>query len=141
LSPAALAPVAMLAYVGVRVRDLDRSIRFYEDGLGLVAGPRGTMRHGGVFVELEDPRSGQKLELNWYPPGSPYATEYVPGAELDHLGVEVDDADASIERLVALGAEVAIPAWTEAGPTSRYRIGFVRDPDGIWIEVESRLAP
>jgi len=125
-----------LEYVGIRVRDLDRSIHFYTEGLGLIERGRGSMSHGGQYVELGDPRTGARLELNWYPSDSPYATPYSPGEGLDHLGVVVDDADRMVAHLVALGGRLAIPVWEERG---RCRIGFVEDPDGIWIEVESRL--
>lgn len=125
-----------LSYTGIRVRDLARSIRFYQDGFGLTERGRGTMTHGGRFVELEDPSSHQRIELNWYPPGSPYATRYTVGEGLDHLGFVVDDADATVARLLPLGASIALPVWTERG---RSRIGFVRDPDGIWLEIESRI--
>lgn len=127
-----------LGYVGLRVSDLDRSIRFYTEGLGLRERGRGTMSHGGVFVGLEDPVTHQQLELNWYPADSPYATPYAAGEGLDHLGFEVGDADATIARLVTLGAAVAVPAWLEQG---RYRIGFVSDPDGLWVEVQSLVRP
>lgn len=126
-----------LAYVGIRVRDLDRSLRFYLEGLGLVERGRGQMSHGGLFVGLEDPVSHQQLELNWYPPESAYATPYTPGEGLDHLGLEVADADETVARLLTLGATPAIPVWSEG---TRYRIGFVQDPDGNWIEVQSRPA-
>ena len=124
-----------LVYVGIRVRDLDRSVRFYVDALGLREEQRGRMSHGGVFVQLVDPSSRVPLELNWYPPGSPYAVRFVAGEGLDHLGFEVADARATIRELLAHGARPAIEPWLEEG---RYWIGFVRDPDGHWIEVQSR---
>ncbi|MCI4336192.1 MAG: VOC family protein [Thermoplasmata archaeon] len=127
-----------LAYFGIRVRDLDRSIKFYCEGLGLRERGRGTMSHGGVFVGLEDPTSHQQLELNWYPPGSLHATDYDPGDGLDHLGFEVTDADVTYQRLLTLGATPALPVWLEDG---RYRIGFVQDPDGIWVEIQSLVVP
>ncbi len=122
-----------MRYVGVRVTDLERSLRFYVGGLGLRETGRGRMGHGGSYVGLEDPVSHFELELNVYPPGSPYATPYVPGEGLDHLGVFVPDARAAIERLRALGARVAVEPWNEQG---RYWIGFVEDPDGNWIEIQ-----
>jgi len=123
-----------LAYVGIRVRDLERSLRFYVDALGLQERKRGTMSHGGVFVELVDPVSHLPLELNWYPPGSPYAVRYVAGQGLDHLGFEVADARATIRELLRHGGRLAVEPWLERG---RSWIGFVKDPDGIWIELES----
>jgi catechol 2,3-dioxygenase-like lactoylglutathione lyase family enzyme len=126
-----------LAYFGIRVRELDRSIRFYVGGLGLRETSRGTMSHGGVFVQLEDPVSQQKLELNWYPTDSPYDTEYVPGEGLDHLGFEVEDAEEAFAKLQTLGGHPALPVWVERG---KYRIGYVTDPDGNWVELQSPLA-
>lgn len=54
------------------------------------------MNHGGVFVELVGPGRHVPLELNGYPPGSPYTHRYVPGERPDHLGFEVADARAKI---------------------------------------------
>ena len=112
-----------LAYVGLRVTDLDRSIRFYTEGLGLVVGVRGQMSHGGTFVGLKDPTTGAQLELNYYPEGHPFATPYTPGEGLDHLGFEVPDARSTIERLRAQGAVVRVEPWLER---ERFWIGFVR---------------
>ncbi|HTP54221.1 MAG TPA: VOC family protein [Thermoplasmata archaeon] len=126
-----------LVYVGLRVTDLARSLRFYTEGLGLVAEPPGTMSHGGTLVGLKDPGTGAQLELNYYPPGHPHATPYVPGEGLDHLGFEVADARATVERLRALGARVAVEPWLER---ERFWIGYVEDPDGNWIEIQSVVA-
>lgn len=125
-----------LAYVGLRVTDLDRSIRFYTEGLGLVVGVRGQMSHGGTFVGLKDPTTGAQLELNYYPEGHPFATPYTPGEGLDHLGFEVPDARSTIERLRAQGAVVRVEPWLER---ERFWIGFVADPDGLWVEVQSEV--
>ena len=125
-----------ITYLGIRVTQLDRSLRFYCDGLGLRERKRGTMSHGGMWVSLEDPDSHFQLELNLYPPATVYATPYVVGEGLDHVGLDVEDARATIERLRAMGAKVAVEPWLEEG---RYWIGFVEDPDGIWVEIQSPL--
>lgn len=125
-----------MLYTGIRVSDLDRSLRFYRDGLGLKEVERGRMEHGGVFVELRDEETAQRLELNWYPPDSPFHTEYVPGEGLDHIGFEVEDAEKAFRYLIEKwGAGPAIEPWTEG----RTLIGFVTDPDGNWIELSSRI--
>ncbi|MCI4339051.1 MAG: VOC family protein [Thermoplasmata archaeon] len=127
-----------ITYAGIRVTDLDRSLRFYLEGLGLRERGRGQMSHGGTFVGLEDPESHFQLELNVYPRDSPYGTPYAVGEGLDHLGLDVVDARALIERLRRMGARVVVEPWLEAG---KYWIGFVEDPDGIWIEIQSPVAP
>jgi lactoylglutathione lyase len=126
------------SYTGIRVTDLDRSLRFYTEGLGLREKGRGTMSHGGVFVGLEDPVSHVELELNYYPPGSPFDRPYAVGEGLDHLGFDVPDARAMVERLRGMGGRVVVEPRLEQ---DRYWIGFVEDPDGIWIEVQSPKAP
>jgi catechol 2,3-dioxygenase-like lactoylglutathione lyase family enzyme len=125
-----------LSYVGIRVTDLNRSVRFYTEGLGPKESGRGVMDHGGVFVALEDPTTKQQLELNWYPNGSPYNTEFVPGDGLDHIGFMVADARACYRELQKLGATTAIEPWVERG---KFVIGFLKDPDGNWIELQNSL--
>ncbi|MHB8606506.1 MAG: VOC family protein [Thermoplasmatota archaeon] len=118
-------------YAGIRVRDLRRSIRFYTRALGLKEVGGGTMSHGGKWVDLEDPESKQRLELNWYPRGSKYRAKFVVGEGLDHLGWRVEDARVWYARMLKLGAKRAIAPWDEP---PNYTIAFVKDPDGIWIE-------
>lgn len=128
----------VLQYVGIRVTDLARSVRFYTDGLGLREEKRGQMSHGGTFVALVDPDTGYELELNFYPSDSPYNTPFTPGEGLDHIGCEVEDVRATIHRLIELGGRIAIEPWVEQG---RYLIGFVTDPDGNWVEVQGPVEP
>jgi catechol 2,3-dioxygenase-like lactoylglutathione lyase family enzyme len=122
----------VLEYTGIRVRDLDRARRFYSEGLGLVSVGTGRMAAGGVWETLQDPESGVKLELNYYP-GSPV---YREGDELDHLGFRVTDLPGTIGRLVALGGRVRIPPFDEGG----VRLAFLSDPDGVWVELFDRGA-
>jgi catechol 2,3-dioxygenase-like lactoylglutathione lyase family enzyme len=117
----------VLEYTGIRVRDLERSRRFYSEGLGLVAGKTGRMAAGGTWLELTDPESRAILELNFYPDDPPYRE----GDELDHLGFRVDQLDVAIARLVGLGARVRIAPFQG----SDTRLAFLSDPDGVWIEL------
>jgi catechol 2,3-dioxygenase-like lactoylglutathione lyase family enzyme len=120
-----------LDYAGIRVTNLARSIRFFERGLGLDIARRGTMHHGGKWVLLEDPRSHQMLELNWYPEGNAFWTPFVAGEGLDHLGVRVEDLPGAARRLRSAGGKVVaqIPAKGKA------ELVYVAGPDGIWIEL------
>jgi catechol 2,3-dioxygenase-like lactoylglutathione lyase family enzyme len=117
----------VLEYTGIRVRDLERSRRFYTSGLGLTSGRTGRMAAGGVWLELTDPESHAMLELNFYPDAAPHRE----GDELDHLGFRVDDLDGTIRRLTALRARVRIPPFHEGDA----RLAFLSDPDGVWIEL------
>ena len=121
----------VLRYFGIRVTDLERSIKFYTELLGLRKLREGKMRHGGKWTLLEDPRSHQRLELNWYPDDSPFATPYLPGEGLDHIGFKVQDPALTFKRLVAKGA---VPALTPSDKDGVKGIYYVKDPDDNWVE-------
>jgi lactoylglutathione lyase len=121
-----------LSYVGIRVTDLDRSLRFYTELLGLREVGRGEMTEhdGGTWVLLRDETSGQQLELNWYPKGSRFDVPYVPGEGLDHIGFVVEDVEEAFRKLLEAGAQP-----TEVDPSSTGgTVAYVRDSDGNWIE-------
>lgn len=122
-----------LDYAGIRVQQLDRALNFYTGALGLLEIRRGTMDHGGVWVLLEDRLSRQRLELNWYPAGSKYATPWKEGEELDHLGIRTQDIEGLARRLTEAGA-TELERVVEDGSVE---IVFLRDPDGITLELIS----
>jgi len=130
-------------YTGLRVRNLQRSMRFYK-----ALGFRQTMRMKtalGEFAQLEHARSGFTIELNYFPKGSRVYESLRRGTELDHFGFEVGDVDSCVRRLCRAGGRVksrphncgiiihergaAQDNWEEG------RAAFVADPDGIWIEL------
>jgi len=92
---------------------------------------RGRMGHGGLFVHLKSPRSPQRLELNYYPAGTKFHEKFRTGSELDHLAFWVKDVKRKYSRLVAKGATRAARPFTEG----KYELAFVKDPDGLWIEL------
>ena len=89
------------------------------------------MAHGGKWIHLFDPDTDQRLELNWYPKRSRFYESYKKGSELDHLGFKVDDAIKWFNLLVKHGA---VPAAKPFGD-SKETLAYVKDPDGIWIEL------
>jgi lactoylglutathione lyase len=121
-------------YTGIRVRDLKRSLRFYTRALGLREAHRGKMKAGGVFLQLKDPRSRSMLELNYYPRGTKFYESYKNGSELDHLAFWERDVDRKYKQLLRMGAKKAVAPFSEEG----YRLAFVKDPDGVWIELLGR---
>ncbi len=140
-APRREAPV-YLSYFGIRVTDLRRSAEFYSRHLGLVRAD-GTTELPAVdpskpsAVLLLDRVSGQRVELNYYPPGSPYAVPYLPGEGWDHLSFRVEDLPAFLARLAADGIRPLAMKHFD-GPmltTPEYRVAYVADPDGNEIEL------
>ncbi|HKZ23228.1 MAG TPA: VOC family protein [Thermoplasmata archaeon] len=125
-------------YTGIRVRDLDRSIEFYTRVLGMKLQSRTRIRETqGAVALLKSPRGRQRLELNWYEPESPFATPYRKGEQLDHLAFRTRNLTAKIREIRKLRIPVV------AGPMGPHRSAwaYIRDPDGIWIEIIGPLAP
>jgi len=102
--------------------------------MGMKEVSRGKMRAGGTYVELKSQGSDQQLELNYYPPGSRFFEEYVEGSELDHLAFSCDDVRRSYDKALSGGATSAVEPWDEEGSS----LAFVRDPDGVWIELHGK---
>jgi len=98
----------VLRYFGIRVTNLDRSVKFYTELLDFRKMRGGKMSHGGKWVLLQDSRSHQRLELNWYPSNSPFATPFEPGEGLDHFSFRVQDPALAFKRVRAKGAVPAL---------------------------------
>lgn len=122
-----------MSYVGIRVTDLEKSVKFYTGLFGLKEIARGDARsrkHGaGLYILLRDLKSGQKLELNWYPEGSTFATPYEPGEGLDHIAFSVDNLTETYDNLLRKGVQ---PTEVTPSATDGW-IACVKDPDGNWI--------
>lgn len=127
--------------VGLRVTNLERSLRFYTRALGFREVKRGDTRSwgGGIWVRLVDPRSRQQVELNWYPRNSIFSEPYLAGTGVDHLDFTLGVAtqkvlDRVYRRLLKFGAR---PTGYEPATTAGW-MASVKDPDGIWITVGRR---
>jgi catechol 2,3-dioxygenase-like lactoylglutathione lyase family enzyme len=124
-----MSPVKVeFVYSGIRVRNLARSLRFYRK-LGFRISHRGTMRHGGLWVQMSYPKASQRIELNYYPRTNEYYEPFRHGTEFDHFGFRVSDVEACEERLRR--QKFPIVARIRAGNEN---IVYTRDPDGNWIE-------
>ena len=128
-----------LVYTGIRVRDMDESLRFYTHVLGMevVDKREPTPPTKGEVVTLRSPNGTQLLELNWYAEGSRFGPPYANGEDLDHMGFEVDDLDEALADLSSKGIDVLIRPG-EIGGSYGWREAFVKDPNGIWIELLPR---
>jgi catechol 2,3-dioxygenase-like lactoylglutathione lyase family enzyme len=138
--------VRRLSHHGLCVADLARSLAFYRDGLGFSEISRvrfsdaATQRLLGIPGAVLDAvylrRDGMTLELLHFPrPGVELAAGPRPVNQvgLTHLSFVVDDLDAALAQLDALGA--AVLAETRIGEPGGPRAVFVTDPDGTRIEL------
>ena len=116
----------------VRVTDLDASLRFYRDALGLeVLSVREVPQGRFTLAFLAAPgNSSAQVELtyNWDP------ENYTGGRNFGHLAYAVDDIYATCARLQAHGVAIVRP------PRDGY-MAFVRSPDQISIELLQRGGP
>jgi lactoylglutathione lyase len=118
-------------YVGIRVTDLERSIDFYTNILGMkVSGRSKIEQTKGETVGLQTEKDGFTLELNHYEKDSPYNTKYVVGEGLDHLAFKVDDLDKALEEAKKAGHRTILQMKADGG-----RWAYIEDPDGNWIEL------
>lgn len=123
-------------YTGIRVRDMDESIKFYTEVLGMKAVD---MRERleptkGEAVTMKSSDSEQILELNYYEEDSPFNTPYVNGEELDHLAFDVESLQETVEALRRRGIEIIVEPGSIGGKEG-WNEAFFKDPNGIWIEL------
>jgi lactoylglutathione lyase len=128
-----------LSYVGIQVRELSRSLRFYQENFGMQLVRRERVAEtGGEWAELRSPGSDWILELNWYPEGSAFFRgPYRNGDELDHIAFECADVAKAYRELIARGVPSGHEPFVEGGTL----LAFVQDPDGIWIELTGPATP
>ena len=135
------------SHFGICVTDLDRSIRFYCDGLRFAAAERYALKdtpESGLdrALEVESPvdlvsqfiRNGvMGVELLYYrsPPTFGTASASRGQVGITHLSFYVDDVDAAVARLVEHGGTL-LPQ-TRANPG--VDLVFVADPDGVRVEL------
>jgi lactoylglutathione lyase len=119
----------------VRVTDIDASLKFYRDALGLKELSRKDYPQGRytlVFLSAPGDESAQvELTHNWDP------ESYGGGRNFGHLAYQVDDIYASCQRLSEHGVTILRPPRDG-------RMAFVRSPDNISIELLQKgaaLAP
>lgn len=135
VAPQAATPVRLL-HTMLRVFDMDASVQFYTELLGMKLLRRTDYPEGRftlAFVGYEDEETGAVLELtqNWG-----QAEPYQLGTAYGHIALATPDIYAVCERLAAAGVKIPRPAGPMKGGTRV--IAFVEDPDGYRIELIER---
>lgn len=116
----------------IRVRDLEKSLDFYTNILGMKLLRKQDFPEGKftlAFVGYGDEKDHAVIELtyNWD------THDYDMGNAFGHIAIGVEDAYKACERIQEKGGEVVRPA----GPMKHGKtvIAFVKDPDGYMIEL------
>lgn len=123
--------VTKLLHTRYRVNDLERSVKFYTEVLGLQEVRRHKSPRGSELVFLKAPQSAELIELCSYPASGPVQVQ----PDLTHLAFEVDSLEAFARHLEKFGLRYS------DGPTLRpdgSGFAFVDAPEGYEIELMQR---
>ncbi len=109
----------------INVRELDKSLQFYKEALGLEEVRRITPDDGSfIIVYLGDGESAHQLELTWL---RDWDRAYNLGDNEFHLAFRTDDFEAAHRK----HSEMGCICYENA----KMGIYFITDPDGYWLEV------
>lgn len=120
--------IKRLLHTRYRVSDLDRTVAFYRDVLGLQETRRSQSGRGSQLVFFKAPGSDEEIEICKFDGSGPVQV----GPDLTHLAFEVDDIEAFAKHSAALGYPLSDgPHTTSSGSV----IAFVDAPEGYEIEL------
>ena len=117
-----------LLHTRYRVNDLERTVKFYKDVLGLEEVRRHKSPRGSELVFVKAPESDELIELCFFPSSGPVQVQ----PDLTHLAFEVPDLEAFGKHLASLGLKFS------DGPTkssSGSIFAFIDAPEGYEIEL------
>jgi len=125
--------VKKLLHTRMRVSDMDQTIAFYTEVLGLEVLERKTSPRGSHLAFLRVPNSDELIELCSFPPSGPVRVQ----EDLVHLAFQVENLDDTIASLNKKGVRVTDgPTNTSSGS----RFIFIDAPDGYEVELIERPA-
>jgi lactoylglutathione lyase len=122
--------VKKLLHTRYRVKDLEKTVSFYRDVLGLQEVRRHTSGRGSRLVFFKAPQSEEEIEICKFDESGPV----VVGPDLTHLAFEVDDLDGFARESAAKG----YPLSDGPHPSGSGRIAFIDAPEGYEIELIER---
>ena len=120
--------VKKLLHTRMRVNDIERTIKFYQDALGLTVARRSVSPRGAQIVFLVTPNSEEEIEICQLP-NSP-SVQVQP--DLMHLAFEVESIERFAQQLAPKGIQLSDgPTKTGSGSI----IAFIDAPEGYEIEL------
>ena len=124
--------VKKLLHTRMRVSDMEQTIAFYTDVLGLEVLERKVSPRGSHLAFLKVPNSEELIELTSFPPSGPVKVQ----EDLVHLAFQVESLDDTIASLNTQGVKITDGPTTSS---SGSRFIFIDAPDGYEIELIERL--
>ena len=123
--------VKKLLHTRMRVSDMEQTVAFYTNVLGLEVLERKVSPRGSHLAFLKVPNSEELIELTSFPPSGPVKVQ----EDLVHLAFQVESLDDTIASLNAKGVKVTDgPTQTSSGS----RFIFIDAPDGYEVELIER---
>ena len=123
--------VKKLLHTRYRVDDLEKTVRFYKEVLGLEEVARHKSARGSELVFFKAPESEELIEICCYPKSGPVKVQ----PDLTHLAFEVDDMQAFVKSLSTRGVLLSEPP---SASSSGSVIAFLDAPEGYEIEIIQR---
>jgi lactoylglutathione lyase len=120
--------VGKLLHTRYRVNDLERTVKFYRDILGLEEIKRHKSPRGSELVFLKAPGSSEEIELCFFPGSESVQVQ----PDLTHLAFEVESLEAFARHLAAHGLKFSDGPTTSSSGTT---FAFVDAPEGYEIEL------
>lgn len=125
--------IKKLLHTRMRVNDMEETLQFYRDILGLEVMERSRSPRGSELVFLKTPNSDELIEICSFPASGKVRVE----EDLVHLAFQVDDLDRTIADLKKKGVPITDgPSITSSGN----RFCFIDAPDKYEIELIEKRA-
>ncbi len=119
-----------LLHTSITVKDMDETINFYTNNLGLKLVKRKEIPENNAEIAfLEEENTDYKIELTYWKEKKGYSE----GDQLDHLAFEVEDMKNTINELKQKGVKIVKEPYSLSNSTKI--IAFILDPNDIWIEL------
>jgi len=123
-----MSKVTKLLHTRYRVNDLERTVKFYRDILGLEEIRRHKSPRGSELVFLKVPRSDEEVEITYFPGSGPVQVQ----PDLTHLAFEVDNLEEFSRHLAKHGLKYSDGPTTSSSGTT---FAFIDAPEGYEIEL------
>lgn len=123
-----------IAHASITVKNMDQSINFYCNTLGLRLASRREIPENRAEIAFVEGENGDNLALeltHWKD-----KKDWTDGDQLDHIAFLVSDVQKSVDEFRQKGVEVAKEPYSLSG--SKSKIAFIKDPNGIWLELIQR---